>query len=173
MDNFGFVREQLDIKILILYILARLPGPVDRSSLSDIVFSDGAIDYFTFSDCLSDLISTGHIVKENHKYEITELGRQDGEMIENSLPVSVRDNADAAMVSVVERISRDSMIRTSHEMGSEGCNVELTVSDGKGVIMNLSLLVGDEEQAKTMEKKFRVNAEEYYARILNMLLEDS
>ncbi|MBQ3256053.1 MAG: DUF4364 family protein, partial [Oscillospiraceae bacterium] len=59
MEQFGFVREELDIKILILYILARLPGPVDRESLADIVFCDGAINYFSFSECLSELIATG------------------------------------------------------------------------------------------------------------------
>ena len=48
MEQFGFVREELDIKILILYILARLPGPVDRESLADIVFCDGAINSFSF-----------------------------------------------------------------------------------------------------------------------------
>lgn len=172
MENFGFVREQLDIKILILYILARLPGPVDRTSLSDIVFSDGAIDYFTFSDCLSDLISTGHISKENYKFEITERGREDGAMMENSLPISVRDNADAAMLPVAERISRDSMIRTGHEMGHNGCTVHLTLSDGKGIVMDLSAMVGDEDMASQIEKKFRSNAEEYYVRMLNMFLED-
>ena len=60
MEHFGFVREQLDIKILILYILARLPGPVDRESLADIVFCDGAVNYFSFSECLSELIARAY-----------------------------------------------------------------------------------------------------------------
>lgn len=173
MEQFGFVREQLDIKILILYILARLPGPVDRESLADIVFCDGAIDYFLFSECLSELIATEHIMKENGKYEITQRGRDDGAMIETSLPISVRDNADLAMVPVAERISRDAMIRTSSVKTNYGCTVNLSLSDGKGSIMKLSALVGDEEQAKMIEKKFRKNAEDYYVRILSMFFEES
>lgn len=172
MEQFGFVREQLDIKILILYILARLPGPVDRESLADIVFCDGAVNYFSFSECLSELISTGHIVKENGKYEITERGREDGAMIETSLPISVRDNADVGMLPVAERISREALIRTEHINGTAGCTVKLSLSDGKGSVLKLSALVGDEEQAKIIEKKFRGNAEEYYVRILNMFMEE-
>lgn len=172
MEQFGFVREQLDIKILILYILARLPGPVDRESLADIVFCDGAVNYFSFSECLSELISTGHIVKEHGKYEITERGREDGAMIETSLPISVRDNADVGMLPVAERISRESMIRTEHSSNHIGCTVKLTLSDGKGIVLDISALVGDQEQARLIEKKFRSNAEDYYMRILNMFLEE-
>lgn len=172
MEQFGFVRERLDIKILILYILARLPGPVDRESLADIVFRDGGVNYFTFADCLSELISTGHIHKENGKYEITARGREDGAMIETSLPISVRDNADVGMLPVAEKISRDALVRTSHMNGNAGCTVNLTLSDGKGIILDLSALVGDEDLASQIEKKFKVNAEDYYMRILNMLLED-
>lgn len=172
MEQFGFVREQLDIKILILYILARLPGPVDRESLADIVFRDGAVNYFSFAECLSDLIATGHIVKERGKYEITAKGREDGAMIETSLPISVRDNADVGMLPVAERISRESMIRTSRSNEHSGCIVNLSLSDGKGVIFKMSALAGDEEQAKIIEKKFKADAEEYYVRILNMFLEE-
>ncbi len=172
MEQFGFVREELDIKILILYILARLPGPVDRESLADIVFCDGAINYFSFSECLSELISTGHIMKERGKYEITAKGREDGAMIETSLPISVRDNADMGMLPVAERISREAMIRTKHTKEPSGTVVRLSLSDGKGIIFDLSALVGDEEQAKQIEKKFRLNAEEYYIRILNMFMEE-
>ena len=172
MEQFGFVREQLDIKILILYILARLPGPVDRESLADVVFCDEAVDYFAFSECLSELISTGHIAKERGKYQITQRGREDGAMIETSLPLSVRDHADVGMLPVVDRISREAMITTSTSRSSSGCSVKLSLSDGKGTILDLSMLVGDEEQAKTIEKKFRNNAEEYYMQILNLLSED-
>jgi len=172
MEQFGFVREELDIKILILYILARLPGPVDRESLADIVFCDGAINYFSFSECLSELIATGHIMKERGKYEITPKGREDGAMIETSLPISVRDNADVGMLPVAERISREAMIRTSHSKEALGTVVHMSLSDGKGVILDLSALAGDEEQAKLIEKKFRMNAEDYYIRILNMFMED-
>ena len=172
MEQFGFVREQLDIKILILYILARLPGPVDRESLADVVFCDGAVDYFSFSDCLSELIGTGHILKERGKYEITPKGREDGAMIESSLPISVRDKADLGMLPVADRISREAMIRTSHTTEALGTVVHLKLSDGKGVILDLSALAGDEEQAKMIEKKFRLSAEEYYLKILNMFLEE-
>jgi len=47
--------------------------------------------------------------------------------------------------------------------------VELAMSDGKGEIIHLHLLCGDEEQAKLMEKNFRLNAENLYQEIAEML----
>ena len=36
-ERFGFIHEKLDIKLLILFILRRLPGVVDRSMLTEIL----------------------------------------------------------------------------------------------------------------------------------------
>ena len=49
MDQLDAVREKLDIKILILYILRRLPGYIDRFTLSDLCQS-GGVGYFDCSD---------------------------------------------------------------------------------------------------------------------------
>lgn len=171
MESFGFIREHLDIKILILYVLARLPGAVDRESLADVVFCDGGVDYFSFSECLSDLVSTGHIAYEDDAYQITDKGREDGAVMETSIPISVRDHADMAMIPVAERVSRESMICAGHKMTEDGCTVELAMSDGKGEVIRLSVLVGDERQARQMEKNFRRSAEEMYLKIVTLLTE--
>ena len=170
-EGFGFIREKLDIKILILYILARLPGPVDRDGLEDVVFCDGAVDYFSFSECLSELVATGHITDNDDRYEITPLGRDDGAVMESSLPVSVRARVDMAMLPVADRVSREAMIRADHEQTDSGCMVHLSLSDGKGELLELSAVVGNEDQAKRMERNFRWNAEELYMRIMSLLEE--
>ena len=46
MDRLGFIHEKLDIKILILFILRRLPGTVDRDMLSDFTQCDGGVGAF-------------------------------------------------------------------------------------------------------------------------------
>ena len=68
MDRLGFIHEKLDIKILILFILRRLPGTVNRDMLSDFTQCDGGVGYFDFSDCLSELVDTG-LVTESPRRE--------------------------------------------------------------------------------------------------------
>ena len=71
MARLGFIHEKLDIKILILFILRRLPGEVEPETLCELCQCDGGIDYFDYSDCLSDLIETGHIKETPTGYTIT------------------------------------------------------------------------------------------------------
>ena len=161
MARLGFIHEKLDIKILILFILRRLPGEVEPETLCELCQCDGGIDYFDYSDCLSDLIETGNI--------ITDKGAKNAEAVESSLPYSVRMKALKLLAPVEERLRRAAMITARHEVGENGCMVELAMSDGKGEIIHLHLLCGDEEQAKLMEKNFRLNAENLYQEIAEML----
>ena len=58
MDQFGFIHEKLDIKILILYVLRRLPGFVEAETLRGLVMCDDGIGYFDYSDCLAELVES-------------------------------------------------------------------------------------------------------------------
>ena len=43
MDNFGFIHGELDTKLLILFILRRLPRPVDGDTLTELCFCDTGV----------------------------------------------------------------------------------------------------------------------------------
>ena len=61
MPRFGFIHEKLDIKILILFILRRLPGVVEPETLLELCQCDDGVGYFDYTDCLNELIDTKHI----------------------------------------------------------------------------------------------------------------
>ena len=128
MARLGFIHEKLDIKILILFILRRLPGEVEPETLCELCQCDGGIDYFDYSDCLSDLIETGHIKETPTGYTITDKGAKNAEAVESSLPYSVRMKALKQLAPVEERLRRAAMITARHETGENGCMVELAMS---------------------------------------------
>ena len=170
MDRLGFIHEKLDIKILILFILRRLPGAVDPNYLSDLCREcDNAIGYFDYSDCLSELLETGHIREGEEGYAITEKGARNADAVETSLPYSVRSKALKLLEPIAEELRRQAMITARHSSQDDGCFVELAMSDGAGEIVHLKLLIANEDQARRIEKRFRKNAESIYHQIVELL----
>ncbi len=169
MDQLGFIHDKLDIKILILFVLRRLPAPVDPETLLELCQVDGGIGYFDYSDCISDLLKSGHMEETEDGFRITEKGARNAETVDNSLPYSVRARAMKRIAPVEERMRRQAMITARHTIDEKGCMVELAVADGKGEMIHLHLLCSGEEQAKKMEKRFRKDAENYYQKIVELL----
>jgi hypothetical protein len=172
VDRFGFIREKLDIKILILFIIRRLPGEVGEGKLSSLILVDDGINYFDYMECLSELERTGHITIRDGKYRITAKGDRNGEAIESSIPYSVRSKAERAVSELAAEMRRNAMIGTSHVIDKNGSPIiELSLSDGMGEILSLHLLASSEEEAKTIESNFRFGAEGIYNKIIEILLE--
>jgi hypothetical protein len=171
-NRLGFIQTEMDLKVLILFILSRLPTPVSRDDLTDTtLLCDSAIGYFDFSECLADLQRTEHVVAENEYYSITEKGRANGEITESGLPYSVRVRAEKAAATLSNVLMRNSMIHASHEMRMHGgFTVKLDMSDGIGSVMSMELLVGDNKQSAIIEKNFKDNAEKIYSQVIELLL---
>ena len=50
MERFGFIHDKLDIKILILFVLRRLPDYVQGDTLAELVLCDDGISYFDYTE---------------------------------------------------------------------------------------------------------------------------
>ena len=100
-ERLGFIHGEMELKVLILFILRRLPERAAWEELTDMtLLTDGAIGYFDFSESLSDLVSTGHVDKNDDGYLITGKGKQNGEAMESSLPYTVRVRAEKAAATL-------------------------------------------------------------------------
>lgn len=169
--RFGFIHDKFDIKILILFILQRLPDAIDPDSLAELTLCDDGISYFDYAECVAELVESGHVSEENGKYLITEKGRQNGKITESSLPYSVRMKAEKAAAKAANIQRRSAMIRSSHKNRDNGESiVSLSLSDDFGTIMSLELLTGSEDEAKKIENNFHKNAEVLYGQIADIML---
>ena len=171
MEGFRPMQEKLDIKILILFILRRLPGEVEGETLANLALSDGAAGYFEYAECLAELEDSGHVERKGHTYRITEKGKRNCEIVESSLPYTLRSRLEKKLSPMAEGMRRRAMISAKHLEIPAGCQVCLTLSDEMGAIMELKMICGGDEHAEKIEKNFRDKAEEYYNRIINLLSE--
>lgn len=172
MERLGFINEKSEIKVLILYVMRRLPLPIDPEGLAELVLIDGGVDYFDYKDCLFELEDSAQVQgNEDGKYSVTAKGARNGEVLETVVPYSVRVKADKTIAPVIEEMRRSSMILANHEPCNGGVTTYLALSDGLGNILDLKILASGEEQAAKIEKNFKANAESYYNRIITMLSE--
>ena len=166
------VRDDVDRKILILYVLRNLPAPVDSELLYDVCFCDDGLGYFDYFNCLSELVENGNIEEKDEEYRITAKGSHNADTLITSLPFSVRNAADRRISPVAEMLERYSLIQTDYEEKEEGTYIHLALSDGELTLADLKLYCGDEKTAKRVKKNFRRHAENCYQKILTILTED-
>ncbi len=170
-ERLGFINDKLDIKLLILFVLRRLPAEIDIEKLADLILIDGGVGYFDYKECLAELITTAQVEESEGYVKITAKGSHNCEILENDLPYSVRYKAENTLAPVAEEMRRSSMILANHEVNQGGVTVYLAVSDGIGTIFDLKILASDVSQAEKIENNFRKKAEEYYNRFIEELTE--
>jgi len=169
--GYGDIHEILEIKILILFILQRLPGPIPLEALTELTMCDDGIGYFDYMGCLSDLVKTEHLQFKDSMYHLTEKGARNGKITENSLPLKVRLDVENSVSDYVGKQFRNEMIQTSHSTNQDGsCKVRLSLGDGLGEIINMGMFAVSEKQALELENGFRKNAESIYNSLIGLIL---
>ena len=170
----GFIHDKLEIKFLILYIAARVIEPIPFDTVLDLTMCDDAIDYFDFSECLSDLVKTQHLtLSEDGLYAITDKGLRNSQICESSLPYSVRLRCDKNIAIWNRKLRRKSQVRAAWDQRSNGTyTVRLNLDDDMGSVMDLRLMVVREDMAKVLAERFQKDPEKLYSKIMDLLLSD-
>lgn len=168
----GFIQDKLEIKFVILYVMARVTAPIPMDGVQQLTMIDGGIDYFDFAECLNDLVRTEHLIRdENDLYTITAKGERNSGICESSIPYSVRLKADRELAEYNKMLLRKSQIRsgvTQNENG--GYTLNMTLDDDIGNVMRLSLMITDETVGKEAAERFRRDPEKMYAKVLEAVL---
>lgn len=174
MPRYGYIRDKLDVKVLVLYLTSRTAAPIDFPALTDLSMCDDGVDYFMFAQAVSELVESGHLLLENDRYSVTEKGRKNGSVCEESLPLSVRQKCDRNLAALNARLRREAQIRTEILPRAEtgGFTVRLILDDNDGNLMTAELYSPTEEQANMMSNSFR-NCPELIYRALVSALQDA
>ena len=172
MERHGFVRDMLDVKILILYVTSRILFPVDIDKLYELCYQDDALSYFDLCEAVPQMVESGHLRElPNKKYEITESGREIGSVMEDTVAYPVAQRAKAAAEKFNRELRRDSLIHTEIVPRPAGdVSVIMGMDDETGNLLTLELMAPTMRQARKLEKAFRGNAERIYHTVMTELL---
>ncbi len=172
MARYGFIHDKLDIKFLVLYLMARVAAPIDFSTLTDLTMCDDGVDYFDFAEAVSELVETEHLTLTEGLYSITDKGRQNGAACESSLPYSVKHKCNANLAQVNTALRRSAQVRAEIlEREDGGLTARLSLDDDSGSLLSLELLCPSREQAARLCETFKSHPERIYNDVLTILLE--
>lgn len=174
MARFGFIHSKLDIKLLILYILTRVAAPIDFATLTDLVMCDDGVDYFEFAEAVSELLDTGHLVREGEFYAPTDKGRRNCADGESSLSPVIRQRCDQRLAPFNAALKRKAQVRSQVDPSPDGTfyTVRLMLDDDRDNLFTLSLLTATREEGEDIAQRFTQHPDRIYNGVLGVLLND-
>ncbi len=174
MRRLGFIHDMLDVKVLILFVMARVSYPVSAQQIYELCYQDDCLSYFDVCTAIPEMVTSGHLKElEGQTYEITEKGRADGSLTEDSVAFTVKQRAENAVSRFNRQIRRSSFVKTQTIPRESGdYSVIMALDDEMGNLMTLELLAPNQRQAVRLGKLFEKRAENVYNLIMAELLDE-
>ena len=174
MQRLGFIHDMMDVKVLILFVAARSEYPMTMQEVYELCYQDDCLSYFDVCTAVPEMVKSGHLKQtEDEKYEITEKGRDAGQLTEDSIAFTVKQRAENAVARFNRQIRRSSHIRTQTvPRGNGEFSVIMSLDDEVGNLMTLELLAPDQRQAIRLAKLFEKKAENVYNLTMTELLDE-
>lgn len=174
MQRLGFIHDMLDVKMLILFVMARVEYPVTCQQIYELCYQDECLSYFDVCTALPEMVKSGHLQQlEGEQYEITPKGRETESLTAGSVAFTVKQKAENAVNRFNRQIRRSSFVKTQTMPRETGdYSVVLSLDDEMGNLMTLELLAPDQRQAVQLSRLMEKKAEMVYSLIMAELLDD-
>lgn len=163
MTRMGYIQNDLDLKLLVLYIMNHAAAPITFNQLLELSLCDAGVDYFSLTQAVNHLVETEHLCVQGEHYSITEKGRHNSQVCEETLPFSVRRRCDENLITVNEILRREAQIRGELLPREDGTfTAKLALDDDAGNLFSLDLLVPSREQGELLLTRFKSDPEAFY-----------
>ena len=174
MQRLGFIHDMVDVKVLILYVASRANYPMTTQDIYELCYVDDCLSYFDVCTAVPEMVKSGHLKEvENANYEITEKGKADGSLTEDSIAFTVKQRAENAVARFNRQIRRSSFVKTQIIPRENGdCSVIMSLDDEVGNLMTLELMAPNQRQAVRLCRLFEKKAETVYNLTMAELLDE-
>ncbi len=174
MKRLGFIHDMMDVKVLILYVSARASYPMSAQEIYEVCYQDECLSYFDVCTALPQMVESGHMkMTDEERYEITEKGKADGVLTEDSIAFTVKQKAEDAVTRFNRQLRRSSFVKSQVIPRENGdYSVVMSLDDEMGNLMTLELLAPNQRQAIRLGRLFEKKAEVIYNLTMSELLDN-
>ena len=168
-------KDLAENKVLILYLLNKLPNGIKSDNLYKIISSANNINYFYFQELLTDLIESNFVGSftndEDTIIKITSDGQNALTLTKSLLPGILKLKADNIFKEEISDIAEESSIVTEYIPKNENnYTVKCKIVEKNETLFELSTFAGSRDRAKQISDNWKVNADKIYPKIIDLLL---
>ena len=167
-------------KLILLYLIEKIGFPLSNSEICQFSLEKNYMDYFSVQQYLSELVEAHLLEKNKNKnhtcYTLTKQGKGMINYFISHIPEKVKNEIDTYVQQNKKRIHTESEVTAKYY--AEHNNdydyiVKCGLSDSDGTnIMEISVPVATQQQAKIICNNWKSNAGRLYGSILNILIGD-
>ncbi|MBO5432483.1 MAG: DUF4364 family protein [Clostridia bacterium] len=174
--EIGGLRNMLEIKILICYILGNVKTPMKRTQICDALQKTGLVNYFDANAAIDELIAT-ETLKETEYFgenclDVSAKGIYGARELENNLLPGVRDRAVKTALNIVARARAERENKVEIKKVHNGYDVTFEIESLGDRLLSLTLNVTDEFQAEQLKDGFLDDPGALYSDIINRLVKE-
>ena len=162
-------------KITILFMLDRANFPLSNTQISNFFLDRDYTDYFRVQEVIGDLLDSDLILSEgthsNTQYTLTDSGRKTLEFFKDKLNDEIKEDVNKFLQeNQVELRQENFLLANYYRTTGSKYAVRCQARSDNETLVDLTLLVKNREQAKTICTNWKEQNEEVYACLMDILL---
>ncbi|MDO4311816.1 MAG: DUF4364 family protein [Eubacteriales bacterium] len=162
-------------KLIILYMLDKVDFPLSNSQISEFVLDKEYTTYFKLQQALSELMDAGFIREERaHNrtiYHLTDDGASTIEYFRNNISHAIQKDINDYLKEKKYDLKNEVSVKTDYYRNTNReYSVHCQVMENTLPLIDLTITVPSEAEAKTVSDNWRKKNQEIYALIMAHLL---
>ena len=163
----GGLYDSREIKVLICYMLAGVPEPLSRETVTEILTEGEMANLFEISAAIDDLTARGNLSEaENGELTLTDSGRASAAQLYDLIPYTLRDRSQKAAMKLLARARNERDADVTITPLDRGFAVKCSIDKTDAPMMSFTLRVTDEAMAKTVRERFLDDPSAFYRALI-------
>lgn len=163
-------------KLIILYMLKKIDFSLTNSQISSFILEQGYTTYFTLQSVLSELTEAELVHQETIQnssfYTITPAGEETIGFFENKISPSIREDIDRYLKENKMQLRNEVSVIADYYRNTAGeFAVRCQVKEKRSDLIDLTVTVPDEAQAKAICGQWQKKCQSIYEYIMKELLQ--
>lgn len=151
----GFIKTNMDIKIMVLYALSKFYEPPTFDELAEVLLCDEGLNYFLLTQSVEELLLPNNIKIEDNCYHLTRRGKDNLKECMHQLPGSVQKKCDQALEQVNRKQSKRKFVKTEiTERDQGGVMLRLSFSNETGLLFDSTMMIPTRQEGEQLAKGF-------------------